>query len=820
MMYKEEKCKMKYRSCFLPFIVFFLVFQISLCLFPNGTASAAAKVTFPGKTTVMAGKQVSLKLAGNTNNVTYTSSNAKIVKIIKKTKSEVVIRGQKVGTANITAKVGKNTYVCKVTVSPILPEITVTTGEIGLVELAAGSGSVKWSSSNSSVVKIQKTDRSGATVKGIAPGKAAIRAKIGKNQYSCIVTVTKPVSMKTKLTITVGDTSNIKLENNNENAAWSTSNNSVVKIVSKSNKSVGIKGVAPGTAKITAKIGKKTFVCTVTVKAKVSLTSKVTVTIGKTKKIVLKNNTAKVEWSSSNKKVVKLQDTSSGSAVLYGAAPGSATVTAKIGSKRYTCSVTVVEPEYTYKITPLLAPFNEYFYVQTEDPDVSDIAFADKKSVYYSAGEEPDRLTLCKNTFLDVKYEKKATFRVKGGYIFKSENYTLDGGTLYLQKAEQGRYSWDVTYTDTNRKVTCPRVKTSVQYLIDTYTKSGMSFFAKLDAVEAALDKLAIYPRSTLDVTKKNTETPYPLLTVSPYPELYLNEWYLMYDYSEDGQLLNRLYPYVLDSLGFPGMMSAVAKRLNSSCRVTWGELHYLINVTLNGKTRSYGGAGNGSRDPLRSNHVKKVFLFDGSEKDYATHKSLKKLADKQTEYGKVAEKDSNYYKDMLTGVSFAKTIGMGSWVRVGTEGFNLAARSYAYVTAGCPYPYSEDLDYTPSAVKDTWVDGRYINAYTRYEKGATFSQHPTADIIIRNMTYKNVKGKTCHGDVKFSYNKKTNTWVSYDYTKENPYWGTVVPYEELPDEMILTQKEVKALKVDRNTNRLPSSGYIYDGSVKPGTAF
>lgn len=820
MMFKEMEA-MRYRSehrrHFLTFVVLMLMLQISLC-FSGMTASAAEKVTFPGKVTVMAGKQTSLKLTGNTKSVTYSSSNTKIVKIVKKSKSEAVIKAQAVGTAKITAKIGKNSYICKVTVSPIPSEAAVTAGETGLIELASGSGNVKWISSNSSVVKIQKTGKNGATVKGVAAGKATITAKIGKNQYSCKVTVTRPVSMKSKLTMTAGSTSTLKLENNKDKVTWSTSNKSVVKIVSKSSKSAGLKGVAPGTAKITAKIGKKKFVCNVTVKAKVSLTSKATVTMGKTKKIVLKNNTAKVAWSSSDKKVVKVQETSAGGATLKGIAPGTATVTAKIGSKQYTCSVTVVEPEYDYKITPLLAPFNEYFYVQTDDPDVSDIAFVDKKSVYYSAGDDPDRLTLCTNTFLDVKYEKKKTFRVKGGYIFKSENYTLDGGTLYLQKIEQGRYSWEVTYTDTKRKVTCPKVKTSVQYLIDTYTKSDMSFFDKMDAVEAALNELALYPRSTLDVTKKSTNTPYPLLTVSPYPELSLNDWYVMYEYSEDGLLLNRLYPYVLDSLGFPGMMSAVAKKLNSSCQVVWGSYHYLVDVTLNGETRSYGGAGSGGSDPLHSNRVKKTFLFDGSEKDDAANPSIKKLADKRTEYGKLAAKDAEYYKDMLTGTSFAKTIGMGSWIRVGTEGFDLSAQSYAYVTAGCPY--NENTNYSPYSVEDTWVDGRYVNVYNRYEKGAVFADHPTADIIIRNMAYTNTKGETCYGDVKFSYNEETDTWVSYDYSKEAPYWWYSIPYEEIPDDMILTQAEVKALKVDRNTNKLPTPGYIYDGSVMPGTAF
>lgn len=37
---------------------------------------------------------------------------------------------------------------------------------------------------------------------------------------------------------------------------------------------------------------------------------------------------------------------------------------------------------------------------------------------------------------------------------------------------------------------------------------------------------------------------------------------------------------------------------------------------------------------------------------------------------------------------------------------------------------------------------------------------------------------------------------------------------------MILTQEEVRAMNVDGNADLLPTSGYIYDGSVYPGTPF
>lgn len=807
------KRQTKYFHCLI-FAALFLVFHV----FASLNVLAAGNVAFPGKVTVMSGDTASLELKGNTKNVTYSTSNSEIVKIIKKTKTRAVIQAGKTGTASVTAKTGNKTYTCKVTVSPISPETAVTAGETELIELAAGSGQVKWNSSNTSIVKIQKTGKKGAVIKGVSSGKATVTAKIGKKRYTCSVTVRKPVSMKKEMTVITGKTATLKLENNTDKVVWSVSNKSVVKIQSKSNKSAVLKGVAPGTAKVTAKIGKKKLVCSVTVKAKVSLTSKTTVTMGKTKEIVLNNNTDKVIWSSSDNKIVKLSKKTAGGAVVKGIAPGTAIVTAKIGSKKYTCSVTVVEPEYTYKITPLLAPFNEYFYVQTEDPDVSDLAFADKKSSYYSAGDETDHLVLCKHLFLDVKYENKKTYRVKGGYIFESEHRKLDGGTLYIQTSQEDPYSWTVKYTDTKRKVTCPKVKTAEQYLIDKYTKSGMTFFQKLDAVQAALDDLALYPRSTLDVTKKNSNTPYPLLAVSPYPELSLNDWYLMYEYSEDGLLLNFLYPYVLDSLGVPGEMAAVAKLLNSSCEVAWGDYHYLVDVTLNGETHSYGGAGKGGSDPLHSNRVKQLFLFDGSKNDYSANTSLQKLSEKRMEYGELAASDAEYYKDLITGDTFTKTIGMGSWIRVGTEGFNISSPSYAYVTQGAPYTGSPE-DYTFS-VEDIWVDGRYINTNNRYEKGATFSEHPKASILIRNMTYKDKWGNTRRGDVEYNYNEETGTWISDAFRKEHATWWTVDPDDEIPDDMILTQEEVKALNVDRNTNKIPSSGYIYDGSVMPGTAF
>lgn len=65
--------------------------------------------------------------------------------------------------------------------------------------------------------------------------------------------------------------------------------------------------------------------------------SKVTLTAGKSTKLVVKNNKKKVKWSSSNKKVATVNSKGKVTAKKQGAAK----ITAKVGAKKYTCKVTV-----------------------------------------------------------------------------------------------------------------------------------------------------------------------------------------------------------------------------------------------------------------------------------------------------------------------------------------------------------------------------------------------------------------------------------------------------------------------------------------------
>lgn len=151
---------------------------------------------------------------------------------------------------------------------------------------------------------------------------------------------------KKSLTLSQDQTYTLKLKGTKKKAKWSTSNKKVA-AVSKKGK---VKGIKKGTCKITAKIGKKKYVCNVTVTqpvTKITLNKK-TLKIaqgdtGKLKATVLpaNANNRKVTWSSKNSSIATVSQDGVIKAVNIGTTNVSAT--AKDGSKKTaSCTVTVV----------------------------------------------------------------------------------------------------------------------------------------------------------------------------------------------------------------------------------------------------------------------------------------------------------------------------------------------------------------------------------------------------------------------------------------------------------------------------------------------
>lgn len=78
----------------------------------------------------------------------------------------------------------------------------------------------------------------------------------------------KAALSKKKVSLEVGKSIKLKLKNNKKKVKWSTDKKKIVKLSNKSKKGVTIQAVKVGKAKVTAKIGKKKYVCRVTVTKK------------------------------------------------------------------------------------------------------------------------------------------------------------------------------------------------------------------------------------------------------------------------------------------------------------------------------------------------------------------------------------------------------------------------------------------------------------------------------------------------------------------------------------------------------------------------
>lgn len=140
-----------------------------------------------------------------------------------------------------------------------------------------------WSSSDKKIASVSKK----GVVKGLKKGSATIQAKLGKKTYKCRVTVEEPKISLTKKTVKAGTSFALKLNGTKRTASWYTSDKKIASV----NKNGVVKALRAGKARITAKLGGKSYVCAVTVtKAENKLSKKEIV------KIFLEANKLYVGW--------------------------------------------------------------------------------------------------------------------------------------------------------------------------------------------------------------------------------------------------------------------------------------------------------------------------------------------------------------------------------------------------------------------------------------------------------------------------------------------------------------------------------------------
>lgn len=214
------------------------------------------------------------------------------------------------------------------------------------------SNSINWSSSNNEIATVEN-----GIVTGISEGTVTITAQVGNYTATCAVTVNKKIIKATG--ITLSDASVVLEEGENivltatvtpndvtdKTVSWSSNNTSVATV----NNGV-VKAISAGTATITAEIDDCIATCVITVTSKyVAVTgiklNKESVEISEDGTIVLiatvtpDNATDKtVTWTSSNTNVAIVND-----GMVTAVAPGTATITAKVGNYTAKCIVNVVK---------------------------------------------------------------------------------------------------------------------------------------------------------------------------------------------------------------------------------------------------------------------------------------------------------------------------------------------------------------------------------------------------------------------------------------------------------------------------------------------
>lgn len=190
-------------------VVLFCALMVSLM--PSNVASAAKKAKLnKSKATLEVGDTLKLKVKGTSQKVKWSSNKKAVATVSKKG----VVKAKKKGSAKITAKVGKQKLVCKVTVKmgesssePVSTEsptnniavtgislnistLNLTVGETSVLTATiapdnATNKTINWTSSNVSVATV---DGAGV-VTAIAAGTTTITASADGKVASCVVTI-------------------------------------------------------------------------------------------------------------------------------------------------------------------------------------------------------------------------------------------------------------------------------------------------------------------------------------------------------------------------------------------------------------------------------------------------------------------------------------------------------------------------------------------------------------------------------------------------------------------------------------------------------
>lgn len=140
--------------------------------------------------------------------------------------------------------------------------ITLIKGQKKQLKISGTSKAAKWSSSNKAIASV--TNKGLVTAK--KKGTAVITAKLGKNKYTCKVTVQIPAISSTSKAIVKGNKIRLTVKRTNQKVTWKSSNTKIATV----SKSGMVTGKRAGTCKIYATVLGKRYTCKITVKKPVA----------------------------------------------------------------------------------------------------------------------------------------------------------------------------------------------------------------------------------------------------------------------------------------------------------------------------------------------------------------------------------------------------------------------------------------------------------------------------------------------------------------------------------------------------------------------
>ena len=257
---------------------------------------------------------------------TYQTSNKKVA-TAKKSK----ITAQGTGSAKITIKDKKNTYVYKVKVAKVYlskQQIVINKDKTATLKVKGTSKKASWSSSNKKIATVNSSGK----ITAKKAGTVTITAKVGGEKLTCKVTVENP-SMTTKVSLAKGKSSTLAVKGTTQKVVWSSSNKKVVTVSSAGK----ITAKKTGTAAISAKVNGTTLKCKVTVTNPTLSSKKLSLVKGKTATLKVSGTKSSVTWKSSNKNIATVNSKGK----ITAKTAGVATITAKVDGTSLTCKVTV-----------------------------------------------------------------------------------------------------------------------------------------------------------------------------------------------------------------------------------------------------------------------------------------------------------------------------------------------------------------------------------------------------------------------------------------------------------------------------------------------